>query len=113
MPVDDTGRREAQEFLRWAANDHFILFGYREYKVGKQDGEMVLAPVEGSGLGLMRRADGAPPRPVKSLAAHGLNESGAGEALVLTKTSGRSRIPSPTAASQRAGTGVENLSASM
>ena len=92
MPIDDTGRREAQEFLRWAANDHFILYGYREYKVGKQGGEMVLAPVEGSGLGLMRRGDGAPPRPVKSLAAHGLNESGASDVLVLTKTSGRSRI---------------------
>ncbi len=92
MPIDDTGRREAQEFLRWAANDHFILYGYREYKVVKQGGEAVLAPVEGSGLGLMRGGDGAPPRPVKSLAAHGLNESGASEVLVLTKTSGRSRI---------------------
>ncbi len=50
MPVDDTGRREAQEFLRWTAADHFILYGYREYKVVKQGGESVLAPVEGSGL---------------------------------------------------------------
>ncbi|WP_374321667.1 NAD-glutamate dehydrogenase [Pseudoxanthomonas kaohsiungensis] len=92
MPVDDSGRREAQEFLRWAAADHFILYGYREYKVVKQDGEAVLAPVDGSGLGLMRGKDKAPPRPVKSLAAHGLNQSGASEALILTKTNARSRI---------------------
>ena len=92
MPVDDTGRREAQEFLRWAANDHFILYGYREYKVVKQGGEAVLAPVEGSGLGLMRGKDSSPPRPVKGLAAHGLNRSGASEALILTKTNARSRI---------------------
>ncbi|UNK57385.1 NAD-glutamate dehydrogenase [Pseudoxanthomonas daejeonensis] len=92
MPVDDTGRREAQEFLRWAANDHFILYGYREYKVVKQGGESVLAPVEGSGLGLMRGKDSSPPRPVKGLAAHGLNRSGTSEALILTKTNARSRI---------------------
>ncbi|MBP9535480.1 MAG: NAD-glutamate dehydrogenase, partial [Pseudoxanthomonas sp.] len=54
MPVEDGVRRESQEFLRWAAADHFTLYGYREYKVVKQGGGMVLAPVEGSGLGLMR-----------------------------------------------------------
>lgn len=45
MPVTDAGRREAQEFLRWAANDHFTFFGYREYKVVKQGNE------EGAGAG--------------------------------------------------------------
>src|SRR5690606_24012289 len=93
MPVDDATRREAQEFLRWAANDHFILFGYREYRVLRQGGQDVLAPVEGSGLGLMRGRDNAAPRPVDTLAAHGLNESGAGnEPLILTKTNARSRL---------------------
>ena len=93
MPVDDASRREAQEFLRWAANDHFILFGYREYRVLQQGGEDVLAPVEGSGLGLMRARDSAAPRPVRTLAANDLNESGAGiEPLVLTKTNARSRL---------------------
>ncbi len=40
----------------------------------------------------MRGKDSAPPRPVKSLAAHGLNQSGTSEALILTKTNARSRI---------------------
>src|SRR5690606_9953523 len=31
FPADEAGRHEAQEFLRWAADDHFTLFGYREY----------------------------------------------------------------------------------
>ena len=92
MPVEDGVRRESQEFLRWAAADHFTLYGYREYKVVKQEGGMVLAPVEGSGLGLMRGKDTSGPRPVESLAAHGLNRAGASEALILTKTNGRSRI---------------------
>ncbi|MCR6687197.1 NAD-glutamate dehydrogenase domain-containing protein [Pseudoxanthomonas sp.] len=92
MPVDDASRREAQEFLRWAANDHFILFGYREYRVVKQGGQEVLAPVDGSGLGLMRGKDKAAPRPVRTLAAHGLNASGVSEPLILTKTNARSRL---------------------
>ncbi|HJS36480.1 MAG TPA: NAD-glutamate dehydrogenase, partial [Pseudoxanthomonas sp.] len=50
MPVDDDGRREAQEFMRWAAADHFTFFGYREYRVEKGTG--ILAAVEDSGLGL-------------------------------------------------------------
>ncbi len=90
--VSDAARREAQEFLRWAAADHFILFGYREYRVERQGGEDVLAPVEGSGLGLMRGKDRSAPRPVRTLAAHGLNQAGFSEPLILTKTNARSRL---------------------
>ncbi|MCW0375327.1 NAD-specific glutamate dehydrogenase [Xanthomonas sacchari] len=92
LPVDDKGRREAQEFLRWAAADHFTFFGYREYRVEKQGGEDVLAPLEDSGLGLLRGQDKSPARPVRTLAAHGLSESGTKEALILTKTNARSRV---------------------
>ena len=42
MPVDDAGRREAQEFLRWAADDHFTFFGYREYRIEQKGGERIL-----------------------------------------------------------------------
>src|SRR5690606_10784834 len=50
LPVPDSERREAQEFLRWAASDHFTFLGYREYKVRTRGGERVLAAVEDSGL---------------------------------------------------------------
>ncbi|MFH7416623.1 glutathione S-transferase family protein, partial [Pseudomonas syringae group genomosp. 7] len=33
LPVDAASRKEAQEFLRWAADNHFTFFGYREYRV--------------------------------------------------------------------------------
>lgn len=93
LPMDDISRHEAQEFLRWAASDHFTFFGYREYRVEKQDGQEVLAPVEESGLGLMRGHDISPARPVTSLAAHGLNTSAKlKDALILTKTNARSRV---------------------
>ncbi|MDN5780780.1 MAG: NAD-glutamate dehydrogenase [Luteimonas sp.] len=94
MPVDDAGRREAQEFLRWAADDHFTLFGYREYTVkkGKQE---TLCAVEGSGLGLLRAKEVGKPRLLKSLAAHYMPQSGAVDALILTKTNARSTVHRP------------------
>ena len=54
LPVDDASRKEAQEFLRWAAADHFTFFGYREYRVQKDGKEDVLAPLNDTGLGLMK-----------------------------------------------------------
>ncbi len=93
LPVDDHGRREAQEFLRWSASDHFTFFGYREYRVEKRDGIEVLAPVEESGLGLLRGRDKSPARPVSTLAASDLNaHGGLREALILTKTNARSQV---------------------
>lgn len=93
LPVDDASRSEAQEFLRWAADNHFTFFGYREYRVEKQGKEDVLAPLNETGLGLMRGKDKSAARPVKTLAAQGLNAtSGLKDALILTKTNARSRV---------------------
>jgi len=93
LPVDDASRSEAQEFLRWAADNHFTFFGYREYRVEKQGKEDVLAPLNDTGLGLMRGKDKSAARPVSTLAAQGLNTtSGLTDALILTKTNARSRV---------------------
>ena len=93
LPVDDASRREAQEFLRWAADNHFTFFGYREYRVQKEGKEDVLAPLNDTGLGLMRGRDTSAARPVKTLAAQGLNTTtGLKDALILTKTNARSRV---------------------
>lgn len=91
MPVSDAGRREAQEFLRWAANDHFTFFGYREYRITGG----VLQAVDGSGLGLLRGELGSHARPVKSLAAHYMPQSGSVDTLILTKTNARSTVHRP------------------
>jgi glutamate dehydrogenase len=92
LPVSEGGRREAQEFLRWVADEHFTFLGYREYEVVKKDKVEVLRAVEGSGLGLLRGADPAKPRPLKSLAAHYMPASGSIDALILTKTNSRAGI---------------------
>ncbi|WP_238394509.1 NAD-glutamate dehydrogenase [Pseudoxanthomonas wuyuanensis] len=95
LPISDAGRHEAQEFLRWAANDHFTFFGYREYRVEKGKGDGILRAVDGSGLGLLRGKDSTTPRSVKSLAAHYMAQSGSADALILTKTNTRSSVHRP------------------
>jgi glutamate dehydrogenase len=81
---------EAQDFLVWAADNHFTFLGFREYRLnGSGEGES-LEPVSGSGLGLLR--DGhhsANSRPVKTL---GRKQSPRQELLILTKTAARATV---------------------
>ncbi|NUO74494.1 MAG: NAD-glutamate dehydrogenase [Lysobacter sp.] len=95
LPVSDEGRQEAQEFLRWAADNHFTFLGYREYEVTKKNGQEVLCAVPDSGLGLLRGHDAGKPRPLTSLAAHYMPQSGSVDALILTKTNARSTVHRP------------------
>ena len=86
---------ESQEFLRWAADNHFTFLGYREYEVVKQGDDEVLRGVDGSGLGLMRGHDSGKPRSVKSLPAHSVSKKSGAETLILTKTNARSTVHRP------------------
>ncbi len=95
MPVSEAGRAEAQEFLRWAANDHFTFLGYREYEVVKQGKDEMLVANEASGLGLLRGKPAGKARALKSLAAHYMPQSGSVDALILTKTNSRGTVHRP------------------
>jgi glutamate dehydrogenase len=95
MPVSEAGRAEAREFLRWAADNHFTFFGYREYEVKGKSGEEMLVPVEASGLGLLRGKEKGHARPLKSLSAHYMPQSGSVDALILTKTNARATVHRP------------------
>src|SRR3546814_20931029 len=55
----------------------------------------ILCAVEGSGLGLLRAKEVGKPRLLKSLAAHYMPQSGAVDALILTKTNARSTVHRP------------------
>ncbi|WP_363800902.1 NAD-glutamate dehydrogenase domain-containing protein [Lysobacter firmicutimachus] len=95
MPISEEGKREAQAFLHWAADNHFTFLGYREYEVVKQGGQDVLRAIKDSGLGLLRGKDAGKPRPLTSLAAHYMPQSGSVDALILTKTNARSTVHRP------------------
>ena len=95
LPVGEEGREEAREFLRWAADEHFIFFGFREYEVVTEGDEQVLRAVKGSGLGLLRGSETGTPRLISSLAATYMPHSGAIDALILTKTNARATLHRP------------------
>ncbi len=93
LPLDAASVREASEFLRWIADDNFTFLGYREYEVAEADGDRVLRAVDSSGLGILRNNERTmAPRSLRSLAASELPQSGATDAIILTKTNARSHV---------------------
>ncbi|MFC4728522.1 NAD-glutamate dehydrogenase [Coralloluteibacterium thermophilus] len=95
-PVQGAMVAEAQEFLRWAADDHFTFLGYREYAFRQADGDQLLAAEPGTGLGLLSSDDRAGrPRSLKALAAQGVVPSSLPEPIILTKTNARSTVHRP------------------
>ncbi|HET7267622.1 MAG TPA: NAD-glutamate dehydrogenase, partial [Oleiagrimonas sp.] len=96
LPVDAEDVAEAQDFLRWVADDHFSFLGYREYEVVDNDGDEVLRAVAGSGLGILQAKErSTAPRSLSSLGATQLAESGTVDAVILTKTNSRAEIHRP------------------
>ncbi|MFC3129196.1 NAD-glutamate dehydrogenase [Coralloluteibacterium stylophorae] len=95
-PVSPQLRAEAQEFLRWAADDHFTFLGSREYAFRPVDGDEMLTAVPDTGLGILADDDRAGrPRSLRSLAAQGVVASSTPEPVILTKTNARSTVHRP------------------
>ncbi|MEO8001428.1 MAG: NAD-glutamate dehydrogenase domain-containing protein [Arenimonas sp.] len=93
MPATTSQRAEAQDFLRWAADNHFTFLGYREYEVSNIENKRMLTVVANTGLGLMRgKDDDVKPRPLAGLAAADLPAGATMEPLILTKTNARSTV---------------------
>ncbi|HWU75171.1 MAG TPA: NAD-glutamate dehydrogenase domain-containing protein [Rhodanobacter sp.] len=96
LPLDAASVQEAGDFLRWLADDNFTFLGYREYEVVDADGDRVLRSIESSGLGILRKTDRSlAPRSLRTLAATELPQSGATDAIILTKTNARSHVHRP------------------
>ena len=89
--IEEAEVASATRFLRWMADNHFTFLGYRDYVLREVDGGEVIAPVGGSGLGLLRSdppAGADPDRltPAASEKAHEAN------ILVLTKANSKSTV---------------------
>ncbi|NUR21329.1 NAD-glutamate dehydrogenase domain-containing protein [Frateuria sp.] len=96
LPMDAHSVDEAADFLRWLADDNFTFLGYREYEVTEADGEDVLRAINDSGLGILRGSERSlAPRSLRSLVASELPQSGATDAIILTKTNARSHVHRP------------------
>ncbi len=91
-PASPQEFQEAIAFLRWAADDHFVFLGYREYELRGDDGGTLLEVVPESGLGILR---GAPTRPRKPLSARAATLARGPQLLVLTKANAVATIHRP------------------
>ncbi|HSK26718.1 MAG TPA: NAD-glutamate dehydrogenase [Jiangellales bacterium] len=94
LPVSDDEVSEAEELLRWLADEHFTFLGYREYMLDTVDGQDVLRAMTGTGLGILRSDQDMsgsfaklPPR-VRARAREK-------RLLVLTKANSRSTVHRP------------------
>jgi glutamate dehydrogenase len=83
---------EAEELLRWLADDHFTFLGYREYNLTTAgDGEEILKAVPGTGLGILRSDQQMGPGHGK-LSAQVRAKARERKVLVLTKANSRSTV---------------------
>ena len=89
--VDADETALAIRFLRWMAEDHFTFLGYRDYTLKATPEGEVLAPVTGSGLGLLRSDPPLVQEPVV-LSAQASQNAHAPQILVLTKANSRSTV---------------------
>ncbi len=78
----------ATRFLRWMADDHFTFLGFRDYTLSETPDGEIIAPVTGSGLGMLRL------RPAARQGARRADPAGAGEgARARTSSSSPRRTP--------------------
>ncbi len=54
--VDRAEIEPTERFLTWLAQNNFTFLGYREYRLDTMNGDDVLRPVPGSGMGILRHA---------------------------------------------------------
>jgi glutamate dehydrogenase len=90
--IDGATINETKAFLSWLANDNFTFLGYRDYDLVDEAGEFLLKPVEGSGLGILRKASNTPP---KQLSPKAVAYSREPQILLLTKANSASPVHRP------------------
>ena len=83
---------EAGAFLAWLADNHFTFLGYREYRLARGASADRLAPVAGSGLGLMRTGRGRPRPQTAVLRGEARRRARESTPLVVTKANSVSTV---------------------
>ena len=92
ITVDRHDVEEAEAFLRWAADDHFVFLGYREYVLNDSPSETLLEARSDTGMGILRSPS---PRPLKRLSARAAALARGPQLLVLTKANSVATIHRP------------------
>ncbi|MCI0688732.1 MAG: NAD-glutamate dehydrogenase [Sporichthyaceae bacterium] len=85
---------EVADLLDWLADDHFIFLGFREYALDVENGEDVLRPVPGTGLGILR-ADSGVSTSFSELSPEARARAKDRVVLSLTKANSRATVHRP------------------
>lgn len=94
-PIELEEVDEVIRFLRWLSDDHFTFLGFREYRFDGDPAEFDFSQVEGSGLGILRKAERYVLRDSSGLTSmskeirHFLSSP---EPLIITKANVRSTV---------------------
>ncbi|MFK8053211.1 MAG: NAD-glutamate dehydrogenase [Woeseiaceae bacterium] len=83
-------RDESVDLLEWLLDNNYTFLGYREYRLGKHKGEMVMRPVSGSALGITTRKHRAGRTQELTKAMHRFRR--ADDLILLTKISSRATV---------------------
>jgi glutamate dehydrogenase len=88
--ADPAVRIETDALLRWMADDHFTFLGYREYRLRKRGENLYLAPVKGTGLGVLSKDErgGRAVMLSKEVERHSRSK----DWLIITKANSRATI---------------------
>ena len=88
--VDSALHEENHAFLQWLVDDHFTFLGYREYKLSVRNKDLLLEPVAGSALGLLKRKKNGAQK--TQLTPQMRRVKRARDWLILTKANSRSTV---------------------
>jgi glutamate dehydrogenase len=100
LPIEGTryDPRDVEEtcaLLAWMANRHFTFLGYRENRLRGGPGKETLAPVEATGLGILRRGRPHPESTGRVLSADIRRQSRSRDLVLVTKANSQATVHRP------------------
>ncbi|MAZ39253.1 MAG: NAD-glutamate dehydrogenase [Legionellales bacterium] len=91
--IDPAEIQESIAFLNWLLSDHFIFLGYRDYQLDKENGDIALRVVDGSGLGVLRDSKpGKISKHFSEMPPEARTEALSKHMLIISKSSFESRV---------------------
>ena len=90
--IDPRDVEETRALLLWMANRHFTFLGYREYRLRGAADKQTLAPIEATGLGILRRGRRRPESTNRILARDIRRQSRAQDIALVTKANTQSTV---------------------
>lgn len=90
--IDAATVSESVALIRWMADNHFTMLGYREYELLRGDKKDVLKPIENTGLGILRESSARKARSVDITSREIRAQARARELLIITKANAASTV---------------------